>query len=200
MFLETTGNMLHFEPQKNKQKKSICIQCYSARAGHSTFPVFHDTDYSMVVGVLDEHPVTAHTVRWVVSESLLHRHAGVLSAIRTEQQPAQVKRQCRRIYESLASLQCLGCLSWEYLRCFFFCFWTLTLPFFPPFLPFHVRDSLLSLSFCQLSWNPCLQGTLSKAVIHHRDKYMGEDSLQKPALLCVLCYLHSTLSTKVLLA
>lgn len=119
MFLETTGNMLHFEPQKNKQKKSICIQCYSARAGHSTFPVFHDTDDSVVVGVLDEHPVTAHTVRWVVSESLLHRHAGVLSAIRTEQQPAQVKRQCRRIYESLASLQCLRCLSWECLRRFF---------------------------------------------------------------------------------
>ena len=74
----------------------------------ATFPVFHDTDYSVVAGVLHEHSVTAHTVRWVVSESLLRRHAGILSAFRAGTAACS----------GFASLQYLRCLSWECLRVF----------------------------------------------------------------------------------
>lgn len=53
---------------------------------NSTFPVIHGLQHPLVVGFLNEDPVTTHTVRRVVSESLLHRYAGVISKIqnRTE--------------------------------------------------------------------------------------------------------------------
>lgn len=47
----------------------------------STFPVIRGLQHPLVVRVLDEDPVTAHTVRGVVSESLLHLHAGSASLI-----------------------------------------------------------------------------------------------------------------------
>lgn len=44
---------------------------------NSTFPVVHGLEHPLVVGLLYEDHVTAYTVRGVVSESLLHGHAGV---------------------------------------------------------------------------------------------------------------------------
>lgn len=49
---------------------------------NSTFPVIHGLEHPLVVRFLYENPVTTHTVRGVVSESLLHRHAGVNSVIK----------------------------------------------------------------------------------------------------------------------
>lgn len=53
---------------------------------HSTFPVIHGLEHPLVIGVLYENPVTTHTVRGVVSESLFHCYAGLISMIqnRTE--------------------------------------------------------------------------------------------------------------------
>lgn len=48
-----------------------------------TFPVIHNLEHPLVVGVLDEDPVTTQAVGRVVSESVLHRHPGDISGIRT---------------------------------------------------------------------------------------------------------------------
>lgn len=84
---------------------------------NSTFPVVHGLEHPLVVGLLYEDHVTAYTVRGVVSESLLHGHAGVnLSDQTLTQTPLQVWRRCCLLYEtSTSSSYCLErCLTlWD---------------------------------------------------------------------------------------
>lgn len=69
---------------KSKNYKYISQYWNNVKMTNSTFPVIHGLEHPLIVGLLYEDPVTTHTVRGVVSESLLHRHAGLISLIKNK--------------------------------------------------------------------------------------------------------------------
>lgn len=181
----TRGHILHFESKKNKQKISISIQCYCATAGHSTFSVFHNTDYSVVAGVLDEHPVTARTVRWVVSESLLHRHVGVLLAITTGTAACTGWDAVSvNLWELLFSSDAY---SGSVSDIFFLLFLNIHLALFsPPFFPCHIRESILSLFWPALVKSMPAGYAVKGCHSPYRKLYGGRFSTKTCPVMCAM--------------
>lgn len=131
---------------------------------NSTFPVIHGLEHPLVVRFLYENPVTTHTVRGVVSESLLHRHAGVNSVIKKKQKPLQVQMLSTlwdfflwpaTLLQSAWSCSLVGVfkslIQISSLFSSLCCLW----------------HSMLLFFFHQLLQNACLRATMSEAVIHH---------------------------------
>ena len=163
-----------------------------------TFPVVHNPEHPLVVGVLDEDPVTTQAVGRVLSESVLHRQPGEISEIRTPPEASAGReaflsivrflliasnaalclRSCSRVSVSEPLIQFLN----TRLSAFFF----LCLPS----LTFYV----LIFFFSQHALAKCLPAGDDVRSCHSQRSGLqsaGEDPPPGPALLCVLCYAHT---------
>lgn len=133
----------------------------------STFPVIHGFEHPLIGWLLYEDPVAAHTVRGRVSESPLHRHAGLISEshnksagwetlrrLLSETSPSSL-RHCFPVYNPVVKWECSD--HWFSSYCLFPPFLCMSLTFYAAicFSSFLCQQSL------QNAWP---QATMSAAI------------------------------------
>lgn len=132
--------------------------------------MIHGPEHPLVVRLLYEDPVTADTIRGVVSKSLLHRHADVNSVIKNKTELCRFRGDA--VYFPLLPIAWNTfsvrdpAVKWECSSHWFSSWTQLLLPFFLPFSTCCLWNSLL-LFFHQLLQNACLQATMLEAVTLH---------------------------------